>query len=173
MYTSIIETENSYFGMYAAEGMGTGGIWGAFYAYVTFALALALYLLIKLYRHSEDERTRRSAMYFLLAVLYPLIGTIASFLTIAIAGFFLKVQLTLVFLTFSGITIMIGIIKDDLFDIHVIVKKSFVYTLVTVVLGIVFLVVVIHLISAVLLDFQVLFLFRNVLVAVASWGTLF
>jgi hypothetical protein len=103
--------------------------WPLFRSILAIMLVVVTFNFFQMYRKAENVAVRRQALYFTLAFFFPLIGFAISILLV-MYNVFLGVQLAIVALTFTGALIAYGILKHELFDIHLIVKKTFIYSLV-------------------------------------------
>lgn len=97
-------------------------------------LVLITITFFKMFRISKEPKRRKLALYFMLSILIPLIGFTLSVIFVEILYLVPHVQLGVVGLTFSGAVIAYGILKHQLFDIQFIVKETFIYLMITVVL---------------------------------------
>ena len=131
----VVKSPNTDLGIYGEVYPGIFSIFKPLY-YLTIGIMLALITItfFKMFRKSMDLKRRKLALYFILSVLIPLIGFTISVILVEILYLVPHVQLGIVGLTISGAVIAYGILKHQLFDIQFIVKETFVYLLITLVL---------------------------------------
>ncbi len=129
LYPSVLESDGSPFGLFEAdiERFSPPFLWGFFDIFLVVMLILAAVNFFRMFRLEDVEIRRRSA-YFILASLIPLIFiTMEDFLEVIFPDFNLKLDLGIVSLSITGVIISIGILKHKLFDIDLILPKSFYY----------------------------------------------
>lgn len=133
-YPEMVLVEYSQFGIYASMGSPSSGLLILFfYVYLGVMAILAAINYFRMYRQKFNLDLRRRAAYFVLSTLVPAITlTLTLFLIITVTEYRPKLELTIVSLSISGSIIAYGILKDKLFDISVIVSKSFKYTLMNI-----------------------------------------
>jgi hypothetical protein len=133
--SEVIRSEGGVFGLYSwPESSSLSPLLTVFYGFLVLMLTLASVNFIRMFRQSLDLDLRRRASYFVLSSLIPLMGLII----VAIATIFfvpLRLEISIVSLSISRAIIAYGILKDRLFDIDVLVIKSFSYTLTTLLLA--------------------------------------
>ncbi len=136
LYSSVLESGGSPFGLFEAdiERFSPPFLWGFFDIFLVVMLVFAAVNFFRMFR-SEDVEIRWRSAYFILASLIPLIFTcMEDFLEAIFPDFNLKLDLGTVSLSITGVIISIGILKHRLFDIDLILPKSFYYITTVVVL---------------------------------------
>jgi hypothetical protein len=131
----IVESPDTDLGIYGKEFTGPFSLFKpVFYGYIGLMLVLTTVNFIKMFRGLKNPILKKQSMYFVLSSLIPFIGFTISVLFVEILRMPLHVQLGMVAPSISGVIITYGILKHQLFDIEFIVKKTFVYLLVALVL---------------------------------------
>ncbi|MDP6156831.1 MAG: histidine kinase N-terminal 7TM domain-containing protein [Candidatus Thermoplasmatota archaeon] len=96
---------------------------------------------IWIFRQKEDLELRRQGAYFMMAYFFPLIGGIMTNFFKGVLGVHLMLNTAILMMPISMSILAYGILKERLFDIDIIVKRSIQYSLVTFALtGVFFLV---------------------------------
>ncbi len=129
LYPSVGESDGSPFGLFEADikRFSPPFLWGFFDIFLVVMLILAAVNFFRMFR-LEDKEIRRRSAYFILASLIPLIfTTMEDLLEVIFPDFNLKLDLGIVSLSITGIIISVGILKHRLFDIDLILPKSFYY----------------------------------------------
>jgi hypothetical protein len=131
----IVESPDTDLGTYGKEFTGFFSFFKPlFYGAIGIMIILTTLNFIRMYRQSKETIQKKRALYFVLSFLIPLIGFTISVILVEIFGIFPRVQLGMVALSITGAIIAYGILKHQLFDIEFIVKKTFVYLVITLVL---------------------------------------
>jgi hypothetical protein len=131
----IVESNDSDLGKYGEVFTGIYSFFKpVFYGSLALLLVLTNINFIKMYRKSKDNKRRQLALYFILSALIPLLGFTISVLLVEVFNIIPHVQFGLVFLSFSGAVLTYGILKHRLFDIEFIVRGTFVYLIITLIL---------------------------------------
>jgi hypothetical protein len=131
----VVESPDTDLGIYGKEFTGRFSFYKpVFYGYIGIMLVLTTLNFIRMYREIKNPILKKRSMYFVLSSLIPFIGFLISVLFVEILQIPLHVQLGMVALAVSGVVIAYGILKHQLFDIEFIVKKTFVYLLIALIL---------------------------------------
>ena len=141
LFANIVEADESMFGLYSGVFLDPSGLMMAFNNAQGILSFLPIAIFTLTFRQVKDPELKRRLSYFLLGSLFPFIGYVIMVICIAVLSLPLKVNVGIVFMTLTGGTIAYGIVKDHLLDIEIIVRRSFVYTFLSVALTVVFLVV--------------------------------
>jgi hypothetical protein len=125
--TEVQRSEVSPYGLYsfASVQSGWGFIWIVFYIVLGGFYFLSGVNFIKVFK-TQKARKRQSA-YFILSTLIPLIVItliIISQLTIPDIFNYIRFELTILSLIFSGLIMTYGILKENLFDINVVLTRK-------------------------------------------------
>jgi hypothetical protein len=132
---SVVKSPNTDLGLY---GEVYSGIYSVFkplyYAIIGLILLLTSITFFRMFRKSQELKRRKLALYFIFSVMIPLVGFVISVIFVEILYLVPHVQLGIVSLSISGAVIAYGILKHQLFDIQFIVKETFVYLMISVVL---------------------------------------
>jgi hypothetical protein len=141
----VVHSDSSFFGLYERAIEGVFLRWLFFTFFVLLAAGLLLFLttvnFIRMFRQHEDLELRKRASYLVLAPLIALIGMSIGLILVEIFGVSLKFDISNVFVAVSVILLAYGTLKAQLFDIDIVVKKSFSYAIISVVIAWIFLVV--------------------------------
>jgi hypothetical protein len=131
----VVKSNDTDLGLYGEEYIGIFSFFKPFF-YVTLGIMLVLttIIFIKMFKKSKVPKRKKLALYFIFSVFIPLVGFTVSIILVEIFYLIPHVQLGIVGLTISGVVIAYGILKHQLFDIHFIVKETFVYLIITIVL---------------------------------------
>jgi hypothetical protein len=139
----VVHSDSSFFGFYERAIEGVPLRWLFFTFFVLLAAGLLLFLatvnFIRMFKQHEDLELRRRASYLVLAPLIALIGMSIGLILVEIFGVSLKFEISNVFVAISVILLAYGTLKAQLFDIDIVVKKSFSYAIISVVLAWIFL----------------------------------
>lgn len=131
----IVESPDTDLGIYGKEFTGPYSFFKPlFYSILGLMIILTTLNFIRMYRQSKETIQKKRALFFVLSFLIPLIGFTISVILVEIFRIFPRVQLGMVALSMTGAIITYGILKHQLFDIEFIVKKTFVYLVITLVL---------------------------------------
>jgi hypothetical protein len=131
----IVESNDSDLGKYGEEFTGIFSFFKPlFYLYLGLMLFLINSNFILMFRRSTGRSRRIKALYFIFSAFIPLIGFTISVLLVEIFNIIPHIQFGLVFLSISGIIIAFGILKHRLFDIELVVKETFTYLVITIIL---------------------------------------
>jgi hypothetical protein len=131
----VVKSPNTDLGLYGEEYIGIFSIFKPlYYVIIGIMLVLTTITFFKMFKKSKEPKRRKRALYFIFSVLIPLVGFTVSVILVEILYLVPHVQLGIVGLTISGAVIAYGILKHQLFDIHFIVKETFVYLIITIVL---------------------------------------
>jgi hypothetical protein len=131
----VVKSPNTDLGLYGEEYIGIFSFFKPlFYIILGIMLVLTTMLFIKMFKKSKEPKRRKRALYFIFSVFIPLVGFTVSIILVEILYLVPHVQLGIVGLSISGTVIAYGILKHQLFDIHFIVKETFVYLIITIVL---------------------------------------
>jgi hypothetical protein len=131
----IIESPDTDLGIYGKEFTGPYSFFKPlFYGFIGIMLVLTTVNFIRMFRGLKNPILKKRSMYFILSSLIPFIGFAISVFMVEIIHIPLHVQLGMVAPSISGVVITYGILKHQLFDIEFIVKKTFVYLLIALVL---------------------------------------
>lgn len=126
----IGEYPDTELGRYGRNLPGAVGIYWPIFRSLLFAFSvLTIVNFIQMYNRSEDPHLRRQALYFTFSSFIPLIGFSISILLVMF-DVLIGVQLGLVAFSVAGAILTYGILKHGLFDIEIIVKKTFIYSLI-------------------------------------------
>jgi hypothetical protein len=101
---------------------------------VTTFLILAAIYFYRMYRESVEGRQKMNALIFLMASVPPLAGFVVTFLLVDVLRINIQVQLAIVMVAATGAIITYGILRHQLFEIELIVKKTLVFTLLVLIL---------------------------------------
>lgn len=112
-----------------------------FFAYVPIMLALLFSTFFRMFRQREDNELRRRSAYFVLASFVAFITSFALLIYRFMFSTSPGVNPVLITLPISFGFIAYGIVKEHLFDIDIIVRKSVLYGMMTSILTVVFFVV--------------------------------
>lgn len=130
----VVESYDTDLGIYGKEFTGPYSFSKpVFYSALGLMLILTTINFIRMFRESEELILKQRALFFVLSTFIPFIGHIISVTFVEIFHIILHVHLGMVFLSISGAIIAYGILKHKLFDIEIIVKKTFVYLIITVI----------------------------------------
>jgi len=138
----VVHSDSSSFGLYerAIEGVPLRWLLIPFFV---LAIGLLLFLttvnFIRMFKQHDDFELRRRASYLVLAPLIALIGISIGLILVEMFGISLKFDISTVFVSVSVIILAYGTLKVKLFDIDIVVKKSFSYAIISVVLAWIFL----------------------------------
>ena len=139
----VVHSDSSFFGLYERAIEGVPLRWLFLTFFVLFATGLLLFLttvnFIRMFRQHEDFELRRRASYLVLAPLIALIGMSIGLILVEIFGISPRFEISNVFVSVSIIILSYGTLKVKLFDIDLVVKKSFSYAIVTVLIAWIFL----------------------------------
>jgi hypothetical protein len=142
---AVVHSDSSFFGLFERTTGIASLRWLFFTFFVTLAIGLLLFLttvnFIRMFRQHEDFELRRRASYFVLAPLIPLIGMSIGLILVEIFGVSPKFEISNVFVSVSVMILAYGTLKVQLFDIDIVVKKSFSYAIISVLVAWIFLVV--------------------------------
>lgn len=141
----VVHSDSSFLGLYERAIEGVPLRWLFFTFFVNLAAGLLLFLttvnFIRMFKQHEDLDLRRRASYFVLAPLIALVGMSVGLILVEIFGITLKFDIANVFVALSVIILAYGTLRVKLFDIDLVVKKSFSYAIVSVLIAWIFLVV--------------------------------
>jgi hypothetical protein len=131
----VIESNDSDLGLYDVQSIGLYSFFKpVFFGSVGIMITLVTYNFIMMFRSAKSHLRKQRALYFVFSALVPLVGFVISITLIEIFHIIPRFQLRMVALSISGAIIVYGILRHRLFDIEFIVKKTFVYLLVTLAL---------------------------------------
>jgi hypothetical protein len=131
----IVKSPNTDLGLYGEVYFGFFSIFKPlYYIIIGIMLVLTTITFFQMFKMSQEPKRRKRALYFIFSVLIPLIGFTISVIMVEILYLVPHVQLGIVGLSISGAVIAYGILKHQLFDIQFIVKETFVYLIITLVL---------------------------------------
>ena len=129
------KSPNTDLGLYGEDYIGIYSLFKPlFYVTIGIMLVLTTITFFKMFKKSKEPKRRKRALYFIFSVFIPLVGFTVSVILVEIFYLVPHVQLGIVGLTISGAVVAYGILKHQLFDIHFIVKETFVYLIITIVL---------------------------------------
>ena len=129
---NIGEYPDTELGRYGRDLPGAIGIYWPIFRSLLFAFSvLTMVNFIRMYNRSEDPHLKRQALYFTFSSFIPLIGFSISVLLVMF-DVFIGVQFGLVAFSVAGAILTYGILKHGLFDIEIIVKKTFIYSLIAI-----------------------------------------
>ena len=103
------------------------------YAYNSAAIACFIGSLVLGYRETRELLPRLRAKAILIGAIICLPWPILAFIDNALSGRTIPVQLTLVLTPFGYASLGYAIVKHDLFDIDRVIRQSFVYTLLSII----------------------------------------
>lgn len=131
----VAKSPNTDLGLYGEEYTGIFSFFKPlFYLILGIMLVLTTITFFKMFKKSQEPKRRKRALYFIFSVFIPLVGFTVSIILVEILYIVPHVQLGIVGLSISGAVIAYGILKHQLFDIQFIVKETFVYLIITLVL---------------------------------------
>jgi len=137
--TAVYPTEVSPFGLYYFVGVQTGWgvLWVLFYMVLGGFYFFAGVNFVRVFKTQVAQR--RQAAYFILSILIPLMvitGIIIAQLTIPAIFTYIRLELTIVALIFSELIMAYGIIKENLFDINLVLTRKIIpYTFTSFILS--------------------------------------
>ena len=112
-------------------GRGEGPVGAFFQFYLMFIFAATFVNFIRMFRQKKDMALRRQGSYFVFAFFFPLIGTVlANFFKMAL-DIRILINTSILVLPVSMCIITYGIIRENLFNIELIIKKSILYAMVS------------------------------------------
>jgi len=129
---TIAEFSDTELGRYGRDYLGPYRIlWPMFRIILIIFLVLTTVNFLKMNNRMEDPVLKRQALYFTFSSFIPLLGLSISLL-LFMFDVFIGVQLALVSFAITGAIITYGILKHGLFDIEIIVKRTFIYSLIAI-----------------------------------------
>jgi len=131
----VTRSPNTDLGLYGEQYTGIFSFFKPlFYSILGIMLFLTTMNYFKMFKRSSKPIQRKRATYFILSTLIPLIGFTISIILVEILHVIPHVQLGIVALSISGAVIAYGILKHQLFDIEFVVKETFIYLIITLIL---------------------------------------
>ncbi len=128
----VAEFSDTELGRYGRDYRGVyTNLWPMLRIILIIFLVLTTVNFIQMYNRREDPVIKRQALYFTFSSFIPLLGLSISLL-ILMFDVYIGVQLALVAFSITGAIITYGILKHRLFDIEIIVKKTFIYSLIAI-----------------------------------------
>jgi PAS domain S-box-containing protein len=116
---------------------GPVGVLWMLFSYTVLIMALTIF--IRMYQTTSDARQRNRLLYIVIGMVFALLGGLFDFLPLV--GLPLYPGLIIGNIIFCSFT-SVAILKYNLFDIHVILRKSAAYLLATIFIGIPFVAIV-------------------------------
>lgn len=130
----VVEMEGSKYGSFNTAHRGTPlHLFRSLYLIVMLTMVVVNFF--RMFRQGEDPELRRRMAYFVFASLFPLIGLLTTRFGDWIFGITFDFNLATVLIPFPAIIMAYGIVKAQLFDINLVVKKSILYTIFTTILA--------------------------------------
>jgi len=109
-----------------------GSIVGSFFQFYLIFIIIATFVnCIRMFRQKEDLELRRQGSYFVFSYFFIFIGNIFMNFFKYVLGTPILVSVPLLLMPVTMSIIAYGIIKENLFDIDLIIKRSIQYSLVT------------------------------------------
>lgn len=130
----VVEMEGSSYGRFNTAHRGTPlHILRSLYLIVM--LVMLINNFFRMFQQGENPALRRRMAYFVLASLFPLISVLTTRFAYWIFDYSFSFNLATVLIPFPAIIMTYGIVKEQLFDINLVVKKSILYTIFTTILA--------------------------------------
>ncbi len=130
----VVEMEGSSYGRFdSADKSGPLHVLRSVYLIVM--LVLLINDFFRMFQQGENPALRRRMAYFMLAALFPLASVLSTRFAYYIFDYTFSFNVGTVLIPFPAIIMAYGIVKEQLFDINLVVKKSILYTIFTTILA--------------------------------------
>ncbi len=113
-------------------------IWGIVFMVLIIIMIVPLFNFAEVFRTTEDRIIRKQAAFFILGYTFPLITLPIDYLLVSVFNIKLKLYISMVSLSLTGLLFLFGILGEKLLDPSILVTKAFKYLVTAVIVAFLF-----------------------------------